>query len=706
MSLVGSLEDLGLGDILQIVSLSRKSGLLLLRSDEGDGRIVFNDGLVRAAYVKGEPDDLRTLLVPTGFVDADEFDRALETARASGLPPEEVVAHRTGVSVERIDSLRREHVERAVLRMFTWRVGEFSFEVRDELEPRDRELALRAGINAQYLTMEATRLGDEGRDAASSTGGEGLEADEPFLLSGEGDAPVSAALSAPGDAPVSAARSPVAAPAPPDSREVLAMATAGRHQEASPDADAGARTLVDEELGEDADAGTFLDEELDEDADSAEAAAGLPEEHPGAASLEAEARQPVLEPQPRFGVDAQPQPVAAPAAAAQPQPVAAPAAAAQPQPVAAPAAAARPAAGAALASAGRPARAAAAESASPLAVPLVVIDPELRALEWTKAALAGLFARVHIFQHSEGGIGRIRQYLARGEVPTVLVSARAPADSLCGSSDVAELVRRLRAQAPRMPIVVVHDFPLDPRAQLDAADAVIARPPCGVLADRRRRGEVEAAAAALRAALSPWARRSAGGGPEPAAVGAAPAAVRAPAAPTPAGRDELRRLKDLSARLRDPSTRGEVLNLVLEFASECFRRVAVFMVRDDVAVGLAQRALPSAGGPDDAALRALRIPLDECAWFRSVVSGGEAICTAPADAGDRRLAALLGGQLPPEAYVAPIESGGRVAALLYADNLPQGEPLRDATALAIVLHEAGLALDRALLERALAEFDG
>ena len=32
MSLVGSLEDLGLGDILQIVSLSRKSGLLMIRN--------------------------------------------------------------------------------------------------------------------------------------------------------------------------------------------------------------------------------------------------------------------------------------------------------------------------------------------------------------------------------------------------------------------------------------------------------------------------------------------------------------------------------------------------------------------------------------------------------------------------------------------------------------------------------------------------
>ena len=42
-----------------------------------------------------------------------------------------------------------------------------------------------------------------------------------------------------------------------------------------------------------------------------------------------------------------------------------------------------------------------------------------------------------------------------------------------------------------------------------------------------------------------------------------------------------------------------------------------------------------------------------------------------------------------------------MVALLYADNLPGGAPLGDTTALEIVLHEAGLALDRASLERAL-----
>ena len=162
MSLVGSLEDLGLGDILQIVSLSRKSGRLLLRSEEGEGRIIFCDGLVRAAFVKGEAEDLRGLLLGGGFITEEEFECAAEDALAHAVPIADILAETPNFSKERIDSLRREQVERSVFRMFGWKTGEFSFEIRDDVDDRDRELLLRTGINAQYITMEATRIGDEG----------------------------------------------------------------------------------------------------------------------------------------------------------------------------------------------------------------------------------------------------------------------------------------------------------------------------------------------------------------------------------------------------------------------------------------------------------------------------------------------------------------------------------------------------------------
>ena len=68
MSLIGSLEDLSLGDILQIISLSQKSGVLVLRMNEGEGRIFFRAGLVCGAVVTGGPRDLRAVVVEAGFV--------------------------------------------------------------------------------------------------------------------------------------------------------------------------------------------------------------------------------------------------------------------------------------------------------------------------------------------------------------------------------------------------------------------------------------------------------------------------------------------------------------------------------------------------------------------------------------------------------------------------------------------------------------
>ena len=56
--------------------------------------------------------------------------------------------------------------------------------------------------------------------------------------------------------------------------------------------------------------------------------------------------------------------------------------------------------------------------------------------------------------------------------------------------------------------------------------------------------------------------------------------------------------------------------------------------------------------------------------------------------------------------MAPVESGGEVVALLYADALPDAGLPADTRALEVVLHEAGLALDQALVARSLAESSG
>ncbi|RIK92454.1 MAG: hypothetical protein DCC71_24455, partial [Proteobacteria bacterium] len=161
MSLVGSLEDLGLGEILQIVSLSGKSGVLWIRSPHGEGRIVFDRGAIRGATLDGGPRDLRALVAAASALSEAELAELEREAAAEGATFEEVLLARTALDAARLDELRERHVETTVLLMFGWLLGEFSFEIRDEAPDVRDELLLRAGMNAQFLALEGTRLRDE-----------------------------------------------------------------------------------------------------------------------------------------------------------------------------------------------------------------------------------------------------------------------------------------------------------------------------------------------------------------------------------------------------------------------------------------------------------------------------------------------------------------------------------------------------------------
>jgi hypothetical protein len=613
MSLVGSLEDLGLGDILQIVSLSRKSGILVLRSEAGDGRIVLSDGLVRGASIKGEPEDLRGLLVARSLVTDEEFDRAVSQADRSGVPLEDTLVESTGVDCEQIESLRRDHVERAVMRMFLWRSGEFSFEVRDKIVTAENELFLSTGINTQYLAMEATRLRDEtlGPKALPEAIFDDNDTDEVLLFSGEAEE-----READGSGQVT-----------PDAVDALALAAArnaGAEGEEAPGDDAAAADAQRTPAVEEPEAAAAPDEHAaiaDKVSTGAPAVAGVPGDSATPAANQA--------------------PVVAAESVAEPAP------------------------------------------ARPKRVDLVAIDPGLAGLEWFKASVGGMFRHTHIFQRSEIGIERIRRYLGRGNVPLVVLSPNASGDPMTDIRDVGELIRRLRTLAPQISIVALVEEGVRPSLPR-GFDCVVARPASPGL-DPEQWSRFEAAAQRLREGLAPWAEVN--------------AAAAAQSLPSPKSED-LRQLREVSARLRDPATRGELLSVLLDFAAGCFSRVAIFVIRDDVAAGLTQRGMACAGGPGDEELGKIEFDAETLPeLFRAVLERRASVRSSMRESNDHRLAMLIGTRSPSESYAAPIESSGCVVALLYADNLPDERPLPDTAGLEIALHEAGLALDRALLER-------
>lgn len=176
MSLTGNLEDLPLLDILQIVSFSKKTGYLSIRTGAGEGAIVFRDGFVTSSFT---------------------WDTAPLDPRARSLPPEQrsrMLRHRIEVALEQLIRLRE---------------GQFNFSLSDEAPTRvgARDIVdetLPDGINPQELLLNLARGMDEDRRDSTAA----LESS--FVEPEDDTAPVPAA-----SPPSSSAAAEPPAPEPP-----------------------------------------------------------------------------------------------------------------------------------------------------------------------------------------------------------------------------------------------------------------------------------------------------------------------------------------------------------------------------------------------------------------------------------------------------------------------------------------------------------
>lgn len=171
MSLVGNLEDLGLGEILQIVSLSRKSGSLSLHSRGREGRIVFRQGQVVKATASSYQQNLGEVLIQKGVIDLTILKKTLLVQERDGFKERlgTILTHHFGISAACIEDVVREQIEKVVYSLFAWAEGTFDFELQDNMEIVDDtrmdplQFMLEQGLNPQFLAMEGSRLIDEKR---------------------------------------------------------------------------------------------------------------------------------------------------------------------------------------------------------------------------------------------------------------------------------------------------------------------------------------------------------------------------------------------------------------------------------------------------------------------------------------------------------------------------------------------------------------
>jgi CheY-like chemotaxis protein len=170
MSLVGNLADLGLGEILQIISLSQKSGTLQLATAADTASIGFVQGKVVFAHRDQSPLTVTGMLVERKLINATQMQEmsSLQSNKphaAQSQPP--VMWETFGISIDDVETGLRAQIETLVYEMFTWDEGNFSFVVADEPKALTRltlssnVFTVMRGLNPQFLAMEGSRLRDE-----------------------------------------------------------------------------------------------------------------------------------------------------------------------------------------------------------------------------------------------------------------------------------------------------------------------------------------------------------------------------------------------------------------------------------------------------------------------------------------------------------------------------------------------------------------
>lgn len=173
--------------------------------------------------------------------------------------------------------------------------------------------------------------------------------------------------------------------------------------------------------------------------------------------------------------------------------------------------------------------------------------------------------------------------------------------------------------------------------------------------------------------------------------------------PSPSSeRKDFSALKSLTQELRFPNSTSEITLLILRFASDIFQRGVIFMIGEDEVIGLGQFGLDIERA--DEKIRETRISLKDSPFLMKIVKELRAYKgPLEKDRGTEFMVSELGGAWPSDVSVFPIIAEGRVAALLYCDNLPTGEAIAETEGLEIFISQAGLALEKSLLQRRLQE---
>lgn len=160
MAFKGTLKEFKVPDILQLISLQKKTGILTFTSGDGFITLIFDQGLILG--VDSFPKKLETrvgnVLVKQDFISEEMLQRALTIQKRTNQKVGEILVGMGMVGEDTIkESLKTQAVE-VILSLFKWKKGEYNFKIMDHL---DRSMRMIEPIPTDNLIMEGVQMLDE-----------------------------------------------------------------------------------------------------------------------------------------------------------------------------------------------------------------------------------------------------------------------------------------------------------------------------------------------------------------------------------------------------------------------------------------------------------------------------------------------------------------------------------------------------------------
>jgi hypothetical protein len=160
VALEGTLRDFSLSDILQLIALQRKTGLLTLKSPDDKVTLGFDEGKLISAESSAKRLDTRlgTLLVKNSRLTAENLAKALEiqgqTLQRLGF----ILLKNGFCTAEDLRAGLETQIRKITFGLFRWGDGDYVFDSQDRVD-YDREFVV--PIQVESLLMEGARMMDE-----------------------------------------------------------------------------------------------------------------------------------------------------------------------------------------------------------------------------------------------------------------------------------------------------------------------------------------------------------------------------------------------------------------------------------------------------------------------------------------------------------------------------------------------------------------